>query len=79
MRYFFDICATNITTIDDEGTELFGVDAVLEEAAFCARELISYGLLRGESAVSWRFVIRDESGSELIYPFRSALPQVILT
>ena len=74
MRYFFDICTENMTAIDDEGTELSGVAAALEEATLSARELIADGVLRGESAFNWRFVIRDERGSELNFPFRCALP-----
>ena len=29
MRYYFDLCTANMTTLDDEGTELSGVDGHL--------------------------------------------------
>ena len=73
MRYYFDICTANMTTRDDEGTEFAGVNEAIDEAVRCARDLMAYGQIRGQSAIDWRFVIRDEIGSGVIFPFRNAL------
>ena len=73
MRYYFDIRTANMTMPDTEGAELSGIEEALDEALISAREVIAYAASRGQSVTSWRFVIRDEKGSGVIFPFRTAL------
>ena len=72
MRYYFDIRSAGKFTRDYEGTEFSGSDEVLAEAVRCALELIAYSAIRGDNAISWRFVITNAGGGDLIFPFKFA-------
>jgi hypothetical protein len=62
-RYFFNIVGDDRNIVDSQGVELADLEEVHQEAVTSARELMSGGVLRGQTPNGRRFVVTDEAGT----------------
>jgi len=75
-RYYFHIKDLATTTLDQEGIELEGLPAVLEEATEGAREIMSERVRRGQAPNGRSFVVVDEQGATVLtLPFNLAIDE----
>lgn len=73
MRYFFHV-HDRIHATDEEGEEFSTVEAALEHATLCARELLADQARSGLIDFNHRIEIADESGAEIdVVAFRDAV------
>jgi hypothetical protein len=73
-RYFLHIKNGDETLVDEEGGEYDDLEAVRAEARDAARDIMSEGVLNGESLDGRVFLITDEGGGTVLeYPFHDAI------
>jgi hypothetical protein len=77
-RFYFHLKDGDDLTLDEEGSELPGIDAARKEALRTAREMLSEAIKQGAEKVWEALVIADASGRTIeVLPLAAALPMVL--
>lgn len=73
-RYFFHLHECGRGTLDEEGTELVGVEEARQRAIHQARSIMSAELLEGRLCLSCHIDVVDGRGQRVVkVPFKEAL------
>ena len=75
-RFYFHLKDGDELTLDEEGSELPGIDAARKEALQAARELLGEAIRQGAEKVWEALVIADGDGRTIeVLPLAAVLPR----